>query len=43
MGAAIGAAAGGFGGGAYEGFATNADFKSAFDQCLRERGHQVIQ
>ena len=43
MGAAIGAAAGGFGGGAYEGFATNAAFKSAFDQCLRERGHQVLQ
>ena len=42
MGAAIGASVGGFGGGAYEGFDTNAAFKSAFDQCLRERGHQVI-
>jgi hypothetical protein len=42
MGAAIGAAAGGFGGGAYEGFSTTDAFKSAFDQCLRERGHQVI-
>jgi len=43
MGAAIGVAAGGFGGGAYEGFDTNAAFKSAFDQCLSERGHRVIQ
>jgi outer membrane lipoprotein SlyB len=43
MGAAVGAAAGGFGGGAYAGFSTNADFQSAFDNCLRERGHQVIQ
>ena len=43
MGAAIGAAAGGFGGGAYEGFATNADFEKDFENCLRERGHQVIQ
>lgn len=42
MGAAVGAAAGGFGGGAYEGFDTGAAFKQAFDQCLRERGHQVI-
>ncbi len=42
MGAAIGAAAGGFGGGAYEGFATNASFKRDFDQCMRERGHEVI-
>ena len=41
-GAAIGAAAGGFGGGAYESFDTSSAFKSAFDQCLRERGHQVI-
>ncbi len=43
MGAAIGAAAGGFGGGAYEGFATNKSFESDFDNCLRGRGHQVIQ
>lgn len=43
MGAAIGAAAGGFGGGAYENFSTNADFKKAFDDCLRERGHRVIE
>ena len=42
MGAAVGAAAGGFGGGSYEGFETTAAFKQAFDQCLRERGHQVI-
>ena len=43
LGAAVGAAAGGFGGGAYEGFSTNAAFKTDFDNCLRERGHQVIQ
>jgi outer membrane lipoprotein SlyB len=43
MGAAIGAAAGGFGGGGYESFETTDQFKQAFDQCLRERGHQVIQ
>ena len=43
MGAAIGAAAGGFGGGAYEGFDTSAAFKTAFNQCLSERGHRVIQ
>ena len=43
MGAAVGAAAAGFGGGAYEGIETNAQFKSDFDQCLRERGHQVLQ
>ena len=42
MGAAIGAAAGGFGGGAYESFDTGSAFKSAFDQCLRQRGHDVI-
>ena len=38
-----GAWVGGFGGGAYEGFSTNAAFKTDFDNCLRERGHQVIQ
>lgn len=43
MGAAVGAAAGGFGGGAYEGFSTNAAFEKDFENCLRERGHQVIQ
>jgi outer membrane lipoprotein SlyB len=41
-GAAVGAAAGGFAGGDYEGFETNAAFKSDFDQCLRQRGYQVI-
>jgi len=43
MGAAVGAAAGGFGGGAYEGFQSNATFKRAFDECLSERGHQVLR
>lgn len=42
MGAAIGAAAGGFGGGTYEGLENNQAFKNGFDQCMRERGHQVI-
>jgi outer membrane lipoprotein SlyB len=41
-GAAIGATVGGFGGGTYEGMENNDAFKSAFDQCMRERGHQVI-
>ena len=43
IGAAVGAAAGGFAGGGYESFDTTAQFKQAFDQCLRERGHQVLQ
>ena len=42
-GAAIGAGVGGLGGGAYEGLSTNAAFKSDFENCLRGRGHQVIQ
>jgi len=43
VGAAIGAGVGGLGGGAYEGLSTNAAFKSDFENCLRGRGHQVIQ
>ena len=42
IGGLLGAAAGGFGGGAYESFDTSSAFKSAFDQCLRQRGHDVI-
>lgn len=41
-GAAIGAAAGGFGGGAYGGFSTEADYKRAYNNCMRQRGHNVI-
>lgn len=42
MGAAVGAATGGFGGGLYGGGKANSTFKSAFSQCLRERGHTVL-
>jgi len=42
MGAAIGAAAGGFGGGAYEGAQSNEKFQQVFTNCLRERGHTVL-
>jgi outer membrane lipoprotein SlyB len=43
MGAAVGAAAVGIGAAAYEGLETNQRFKSDFEQCLRERGHKVLQ
>jgi outer membrane lipoprotein SlyB len=42
MGAAIGAAAGGFGGGAYEGTKSNQSFQQVFTNCMRERGHKVL-
>src|SRR5579875_2623927 len=41
-GAAVGAAAGGLGGGAYEGLSAEERFKAAFRNCMRERGHKVI-
>ncbi len=41
-GAAIGAAAGGFSGGASQGIQGNAQYKSAFSTCLRNRGHRPI-
>src|SRR5437016_1284039 len=41
-GAAIGAASGGLGGGAYEGFSAEEKFKRAFQACMRERGHHVL-
>src|SRR5262245_23802987 len=41
-GAAIGAATGGLGGGAYEGLTAEQRFKHAFQQCMRERGHHVL-
>lgn len=42
MGAAIGAATGGFGGGTYEGVQSNRDFQQVFTNCMRERGHRVL-
>jgi len=41
-GAAIGAAVGGATGGGYEAFESNRAFKQAYEQCLRERGHEVL-
>ncbi|MGD0959725.1 MAG: glycine zipper family protein [Methylomonas sp.] len=41
-GAAIGAAAGGIGGGAQQGLGSEQDYKRAYSNCLRERGHKVI-
>ena len=41
-GAAIGAASGGIGGGAYEGVSGDDEYKRAFINCMRNRGHNVI-
>jgi len=41
-GAAIGAAAGGIGMGAVRGSQSEAAFKRAFSNCLRQRGHNVV-
>ncbi len=41
-GAAIGAAAGGFGGGAYKGMSSDDAYKRAFTNCMRNRGHNVV-
>ncbi|MFQ5483395.1 MAG: glycine zipper family protein [Nitrospinaceae bacterium] len=41
-GAAIGAAAGGLGGGAKEGLGAEEAFKRAYQNCMRNRGHNVI-
>jgi outer membrane lipoprotein SlyB len=41
-GAAVGAAAGGIGGGAYKGLSADEQFKRAFNNCMRNRGHTVI-
>src|SRR5215813_12279270 len=41
-GAAVGAAAGGMGGGAYKGLSADERFKRAFQTCMRNRGHHVI-
>src|SRR5579875_2496495 len=42
VGGLLGAAAGGLGGGAYEGLSAEERFKAAFRNCMRERGHKVI-
>jgi uncharacterized protein YcfJ len=41
-GAAIGAANGGLGGGAYEGLSAEEKAKHAFQTCMRERGHHIL-
>ena len=41
-GAVLGAAAGAAGGGAYRSSQTEQQFKQAFTNCMRERGHNVI-
>lgn len=42
-GAAIGAAAGGFGGAAKQGFQSEDRFRNAYNQCMSNRGHNVIR
>ena len=42
VGAAIGAAAGGFGGVAYKGLSSDDAYKRAFTNCMRNRGHNVV-
>ena len=41
-GAAYGAAIGGFGGGAKQGFQSEDQYERAYTNCLRNRGHYVI-
>ena len=41
-GAAIGAATGGIGGGAYKGIDTESAYKRAYSNCMRNRGHRVV-
>ena len=42
-GAAIGAATGGIGGGAVRGVQSNQGFQRAFNDCMRNRGHNVLR
>lgn len=42
MGAAIGAAGGGLTGGAYKGLSSDDIYKRAFNNCMRNRGHNVV-
>jgi len=41
-GAALGAAAGGIGGGAQQGLQSEEQYKHAYNSCLRQRGHKVV-
>lgn len=41
-GAALGAAAGGIGGGAKQGFDSEAQYKRAYSNCMRNRGHHIV-
>lgn len=41
-GAAVGAAAGGIGGGAKQGLQSEEHYKHAYNNCLRQRGHKVL-
>lgn len=41
-GAMVGAAAGGIGGGAKQGFGSEDQYKQSFINCMRNRGHNVI-
>jgi outer membrane lipoprotein SlyB len=41
-GAAIGAATGGMGGAAHQGFGSEGNYKRAFNNCMRNRGHYVV-
>jgi outer membrane lipoprotein SlyB len=41
-GAAMGAAAGGFGGAAKQGFSAEESYKRAYSDCMRNRGHRVL-
>lgn len=42
LGAAAGAAAGGMAGGTYKSVQTTKQFKQVFSNCMRERGHKVL-
>lgn len=42
IGAAIGAIAGGVGGASKQGIQADNEFKTAYNSCLRQRGHRVI-
>lgn len=41
-GAAIGATAGGIGGGVKQGIESESDYKRAYSNCMRSRGHSVV-
>ncbi|PKM10157.1 MAG: hypothetical protein CVV06_12505 [Gammaproteobacteria bacterium HGW-Gammaproteobacteria-10] len=41
-GAAIGAVAGGFGGGSQQGYNAENQYKRAYSNCMRNRGHYVV-